>query len=261
MISNALHFTMRETQRALTEPRFWLAVLAVALILGLIGPFGTYNELPLPARIAYWAAIAVSTYILADATVSFLSSLINGKRDGGVLAFACYGAAAGLPVAIAVWAINFSVFGSGGIAFLTLLAYCIAITAVVAVLVRVFIYAPADPGSVAPAKSADLPARPAILDRLPLEMRGRLSHLSMQDHYVDVRTDKGGVLVLMRLADAIGETRGVEGLQIHRSYWVARQAVARTVRKDGRLYLEMKDASLLPVSRSYLDAVRAAGLS
>ncbi|EBV3599940.1 LytTR family transcriptional regulator, partial [Salmonella enterica subsp. enterica serovar Virchow] len=90
--------------------------------------------------------------------------------------------------------------------------------------------------------------------------RGQLTHLSMQDHYVDVRTDNGGAMVLMRLSDAIAETRGVEGLQIHRSHWVALGAVQKAIRRGGRPYVIMKDGTELPVSRSYLDTVRSAGL-
>ncbi len=83
----------------------------------------------------------------------------------------------------------------------------------------------------------------------------------MQDHYVDVRTDKGGTLVLMRLADAIAETEGVAGLQIHRSHWVALEGIEKAVRRDGRLLLRMRDGTELPVSRTFAPAVREAGFA
>ena len=104
-------------------------------------------------------------------------------------------------------------------------------------------------------------ARPKLLDRLPQRLRGDITYLSMQDHYVDVHTEKGSTLVLMRLADAIAEVEGVPGLQIHRSHWVALDAVAGSLRRDGRLFLRMSDETLLPVSRSWFEAVRAAGLA
>src|SRR5690606_41763012 len=99
---------------------------------------------------------------------------------------------------------------------------------------------------------------PPILDRLPRQVRGKLSHMSMADHYVEVFTDRGKALVLMRLADAIAETRGVPGLQIHRSHWVALDAVAAFKRLNGRPGGALKTGEILPVSRSYLAAVRAA---
>ena len=64
----------------------------------------------------------------------------------------------------------------------------------------------------------------------------------------------------MRLADAIREAEPVEGLQIHRSHWVAIAAVARAVRRDGKLFLELTNGLRLPVSRGAQPAVKAAGL-
>ena len=48
-------------------------------------------------------------------------------------------------------------------------------------------------------------------------------------NYVEVWTERGTHLVLMRLSDAIRETAGENGLQIHRSHWVALGAVKRTL--------------------------------
>ena len=45
-----LHSTIREMQALLFSPRFWGALLAVSAILGLTGPFGTYQELELLPR-------------------------------------------------------------------------------------------------------------------------------------------------------------------------------------------------------------------
>lgn len=98
---------------------------------------------------------------------------------------------------------------------------------------------------------------PKILDRLPKDMRGPLSHMSMADHYVEVHTDKGRSLILMRLSDAIAETEGVDGLQIHRSHWVAHAAISAIGRVDNRLVVQLATGQSLPVSRTYLAAVRA----
>lgn len=95
---------------------------------------------------------------------------------------------------------------------------------------------------------------------MPLPQRGKLLALSVADHYVDIVTDRGKALVLMRFADAIRETGGVAGLQIHRSHWVAREAVVRSHRAGGKLLLELSNGLRLPVSRSFLPEVREAGL-
>jgi DNA-binding LytR/AlgR family response regulator len=256
-----LHFTKRELQRLVFDPRFWAAIAGASLLLGLVGPFGTYEGLRLPARLAYWGFTVVATYLAGAAAVYLQVRLFVSGRMPGPALFALFGAVAGISVAAVVWLINAAVFESGGraIPFLPLLAYCIAIAAVVSALVALFTeqYEKATRVDAAPAR----PVRPRILDRLPPQARGELSHLTVQDHYVDIRTDRGGALVLMRLADAIAETEGVAGLQIHRSHWIALGQVAQSVRLGGRLMLKMKDGTMLPVSRSYIEEVRAAGLA
>nr|WP_258571113.1 LytTR family DNA-binding domain-containing protein [Flavimaribacter sediminis] len=98
------------------------------------------------------------------------------------------------------------------------------------------------------------------MKRLPVELRGKLQYLTVQDHYVEVVTDKGSYLVLMRLGDAIAETAPVEGLRIHRSHWVALSAVGRIRREGDRLLVETVGGAVLPVSRSHRAALREAGL-
>jgi DNA-binding LytR/AlgR family response regulator len=49
-------------------------------------------------------------------------------------------------------------------------------------------------------------------------------------------------------------------LQVHRAHWVARDQV-RTARRSGaRAILTMTDGSEVPVSRSFVPVVKAAGL-
>jgi len=95
----------------------------------------------------------------------------------------------------------------------------------------------------------------AFLERLPEEKRGQILTLSARDHYVDVTTDKGREPVLIRLADAIGQLDGLAGEQVHRSHWVARDAVAGSARRDGRLFLTISNGEEIPVSRRYRETV------
>ena len=103
-------------------------------------------------------------------------------------------------------------------------------------------------------------ATPPVLERVPLPQRGRLLALTVEDHYVDIVTDRGKTLVLMRLADAIREAAPVPGLQIHRSHWVALDAVRRTERSDGKTTVELSNGLRLPISRGYMAMARDAGL-
>lgn len=104
------------------------------------------------------------------------------------------------------------------------------------------------------------PPRPVLLDRLPGDRRGEIIRLSSSDHYVRVVTDRGEEDVLMRFADAIAELSGVDGLQVHRSHWVALGAVTGHLRENGRLFLLTRDGARIPVSRSYRPEIEARGL-
>jgi len=63
----------------------------------------------------------------------------------------------------------------------------------------------------------------------------------------------------MRLADAVDELEGLDGAQVHRSWWVARDAVRDVRRGDGRAVLSLPDGLEVPVSRTYGRVLREAG--
>jgi hypothetical protein len=91
------------------------------------------------------------------------------------------------------------------------------------------------------------------------KLHGKLLCLQMQDHYVSVHCASGTDLLLLRLRDAIEEADGLEGLQVHRSWWVARSAVAQVRREGSRLMLRLENGIDFPVSRSGVARLRAAG--
>ena len=83
--------------------------------------------------------------------------------------------------------------------------------------------------------------------------------LVSEDHYLRVYTDNGSALILMRLSDAIAELGGESGAQTHRSWWVAREAVAKAARSDGKAVLTLVDGTEAPVSRTYYRVLSAQG--
>ena len=61
------------------------------------------------------------------------------------------------------------------------------------------------------------------------------------------------------LADAIREAAPTDGLQVHRSHWVARRHIAALRREKGRIILTLSNGRDIPVSRTYEQAVAQAG--
>ena len=265
-------------QALLFSPRFWGALLAVSAILGVTGPFGTFEQLAVLPRFAYWLALALATFTSGYLTMRLTLAVVFGAAGSRPVRSVVAGIVAGVPVTAVVALFNRALFGGpfpsaaaiGGL-FINCALIAVAISFLVAIgrnaqgaagtqlestaAARPAVSAPPSTPSQAPP-----PARPPLVDRLPHAARGKLLYLSMQDHYVEVHTDRGTSLVLMRLADAIREVGDTDGVQIHRSHWVALDAVACSRRKDGKPFLRLVDDALLPVSRPYADTVRKAGL-
>lgn len=104
--------------------------------------------------------------------------------------------------------------------------------------------------------SVESTAAPPIVRRLPETLQGELVFLQAEDHYVRVGTTIGQALVHSRFADAIAAASPVEGVQIHRSFWVASQAVVELRKANGAYAVLLADGSVLPVSRTHLTAIR-----
>lgn len=105
------------------------------------------------------------------------------------------------------------------------------------------------------AANSEAPPRarvPALLQRLPQSQRGALLALKSDDHYVRVYTDAGEALILMRLSDAIIRAAPVTGMQVHRSHWVADEAVRSFQRTGHTGTLTLSNGLEIAVSRSYV---------
>lgn len=269
-----MHSTLREMQALAFSPRFWGLILLATAVLGVTGPFGTYERLTLLPRLAYWLALTLATFTAGYAAIRFVGeALFVGRAVPAMVRALITGLAAGVPIALVVAVFDWAALSApipDTTSALILFFNCALIAAALS-LASVLIEGETRAGIEPPAASTTIPnvaaamqapqriARPLLLERLPPSLRGRLISLSMQDHYVEVHTDKGSTLVLMRMADAMRETEGEAGLQVHRSHWVAVDAVTGTARQDGKFFLKLKNGTQLPVSRSFAAAVREAG--
>ncbi|MDJ0642523.1 MAG: LytTR family DNA-binding domain-containing protein [Erythrobacter sp.] len=100
---------------------------------------------------------------------------------------------------------------------------------------------------------------PRLIERLPPALGSDVIALEMEDHYVRVHTALGSELVLMRLRDAIAELEGIDGHQVHRSWWVARGAVEDVVREGRNVRLKLARELEAPVARAQVGELRDAG--
>ncbi len=94
-----------------------------------------------------------------------------------------------------------------------------------------------------------------FLSRLPGHIGSDVCYLHMQDHYMRVATKGGEAMILMSMRDALAELEGVNGLQVHRSWWVATSEILRLARDGRKLVAVMSDGTQVPVSETYRAAL------
>lgn len=252
--NNALQLTLREMQTMLRNPRTLGGMAVVALVLGISGPFQTFEALNIVGRLAYWTAMTFITFAVGSFFGTWATHFTEGWTRLGAFRLVPISLAAAVPIFMTVVLINSAAFNEWNLssAYLgTLALYCAVISLAVTTMFTIFKRTKPE---------AQTPSPPRLLQRLPVAKRGALISLSVEDHYVAVRTQKGTEMVLMRLSDAMAETEGTEGLQIHRSHWVALDGVAAVHKRQGKLVVETVAGDEMPVSRTYMNAVKEAGL-
>ena len=240
-------------------PRTYGAAALIGALLAFTGAMGT-GEAAMGTRLVYWLILMLGGTGIAHVTGALFDrlNLPLWPQIAAMLAVIT-------PVIAAyAWAVT-EAFGGGRFdaqrwpAFI-LPSFVIALS--VAVLHTQINRVPAQSHAFAPDAAAAAAAEPgaALRERLPFRhRRADIYALTAEDHYLRVHTSAGDALILMRLYDAIRELDGIEGSQTHRSWWVAKDAVADAARGGGKAALTLKNGLCVPVSRSYVKALKQDG--
>lgn len=100
-------------------------------------------------------------------------------------------------------------------------------------------------------------AEETLRRRLPPHLDGEILALQAEDHYVRVHTAKGSTLVHYRFRDAVQDMSSVDGVQVHRSFWVRRSAITEQFIERHSHFVRLGNGLKVPVSRSHLHSLRA----
>lgn len=241
---------LRQIRRALSVPVPYVAWLTTSVFLAVSGPFGTYSGFPTISRLFFWSLVVGGAILLglvirvslqvrfpkmqywpAALIAVFVLSVLFAWPAREFAGFMSQGNQALLPNVFE----TFVIIGIIGIAVAALRAVTVG---------RGPLTKPAD-------ASAEGRIPPRLLDRIEPAKRGNLVRISARDHYLDVHTVNGLSEVLLRFSDALAELDGVDGLRVHRSHWVAVDAVTGTEKVNGRTFLLLRDGARVPVSRGY----------
>lgn len=249
---------LSEAREQAGRRRFWLVLVTAGLVIGLAGPFGTYDTLPVVARIGYWLVVVCLTYWLGYLVSFAVASLAEDRGMDPRLSLAVGALAAALPVTASLAGLHMLVFGVPFWADAKrLLPYVAIITLALAVLSESLASSDAHPATLAKAKPVRAAPDSAWLDELPAYLGRELILLQAQDHYLRARTDRGETLIRTTLQDAASDL-GDYGVRVHRSWWVARHAISGLRYRAGMPVVVLHDGLELPVGRSYRRALRQA---
>lgn len=257
-----------EYRAVIRAPVPWLSWGVLTAALALSGPFGTYMRFNLGQRLGFWGVVVGGCLIwgltlntalttrfskihLATATVivSVASAPLLALPIRALMRFMARSPEDPVPNFLDL-TLTIFVIGLG----MGVLRQAVSYPAGVS---RRSIMRPAPAAGQASSEAPE----PRLMARIEPQLRGDVIRLSARDHYLDVFTEKGKAELLMRFSDALAELDGVDGLQVHRSHWVAVPSVEGAAKEGDRLLLLLRDGSKVPVSRKYRPEVAARGLA
>ena len=231
--------------KSIQNATFWVINIGVIIVCFLSGPFGTLESLPDGFRLIYWGSIVLTTSLLGV----WLHEGIRVRNRRSLSKISAVSIVFGALVAGLVILISLSLLQPIGKypGHMALLSYSFPSAAVIFFLSALVIHLRSTPVTTTGQKRA------ALLDRLEKYPEAeKILSLSAQDHYVEVTTELGAELCLLRLSDAISEVGAEDGFHIHRSHWVAKSAIVKLTTKGATGQVQLTDGRLLNVSQSRL---------
>lgn len=259
---------MRERSFLTAPGRQALTALTVGAVLGVLGPFGSFEHVPAVVRIPVWIGLVSGNWLLVVVLGEGLCRLpVTAAWPLPVLS-----ALAGLAMAVPGTLVAYRAAQAMGpfermvpsplafFGYVAMLAVAISVAAALHFGRPHGAPEPAAGTAPGPAASPATGTAPAggspFLARIPPHLGRDLLAVETEDHYLRVHTIAGSGLVLMRMRDAVAELAALDGMQVHRSWWVARTAVAHAARSGGGLTLTLRGGITVPVARTRRRMVR-----
>jgi hypothetical protein len=246
----------------------WAVVAAtiVGIFLGIVGPFGSYLNGGTLARIAYWVVsmwLGVAVYGTALALARTVAAR-SGIPPWIAAAFLVM--AVSLPQALATRALALSFWPNLAQLSLSRLDWFMQVLVLAGPVTLGYAWwmgllTPQSAPGRAPddATDSETGGESGLFALLPLRLGTDIICMAMEDHYVRVHTQLGSDLLLMPMARAVEDVAGIEGVRVHRSWWVARSAVLRIDGPARTMRLRLVNGMDVPVARRTVAMLRGLG--
>lgn len=230
-----------------------LAWVVLTALFWVLNPSAT-GGLGRTQRLVFWAAHIGIPLALLQVSQSVLSKVPSVTRLPGLAQVALGGIAGGLvflPAAALLDRIFPDADDTAAEPFLSVLLSEFWSILPAVVLVWIAVNAPRLLQSESPASSPERPPKPGFWQKVPAALGDDLVSLSAELHYTRVRTTAGETLVLYPFGKAVEELTETEGLQVHRSHWLAFAHVAQVLRRREQAVVTMDTGDTVPVSRRF----------
>jgi hypothetical protein len=259
-----LQFTKRESWRT----QFLLnavGALGIGAAFAYMAPFRTGDGEQLVATVMFWLMVMGLMWVQIAAPIILALHTRWGKRIH--LAWLTCGVVllASIPGALEVIWLRFVLLGYGDGSFSDFLQIWLNIIVVSALVAppAVYFLAPGinrigQTNAVADSEQPKDSSEIAFYRRLPRHLGRDIIALRMEDHYVRVYTAVGDCLIHCRFSDALYELKAFDGVQTHRSWYVARAHILDAKRQRGRMRLILQSGLEVPVSRTFSRVVTEA---
>lgn len=255
---------INELKKSITAPVALTTWVVLALVLSVTGPFGAYAASPLYQR----ASISILIVVFAGLLGSMIRVCVNLRwpRLSFLQATAVITLLSLIVLTPPIYALMLYLAQLGRLDVPKLDELCLLIgsmTLAISALRNIAATAHLPPAMVAtviepvvePVEDPK-PAESRLLQRVDPELRGDLYAISVRDHYVDVQTSAGSASLLLRLGDAMTEAEPTLGTQVHRSHWVAWDAVSGVETEAGKLFVRLHNGNRLPVSKNHREKLK-----
>jgi membrane protein implicated in regulation of membrane protease activity len=228
---------------------------AVGLVMAQLGPYRT-GEAPQALRTLYWLAAVLGSGLFGIAV-----DLTLGPRIRAFWArIAIVSLAITPPVTLFIYALNATILDLPRRPWLLpQLAWQVLVVLLLLMTLRALAWR-----RVVETRTVVVPPLPEAERRFRLRLsakrRGaRLIAVEAEDHYVRVHTDGGSELLAMRFSEAVAELARAHGYRLHRSWWVAAEAIEAIRWKRGTGEARLAGGLTAPVSRSCAAQLKEAG--
>jgi hypothetical protein len=91
----------------------------------------------------------------------------------------------------------------------------------------------------------------SFLCDLTPRLEGPVLWAEAQEHYVKLTTTDESRMVLHRFSDILRKLSETDGIRVHRSHWVAFDAISETYKEGTNIRIRLKNGETVPISRSY----------